>query len=92
MGQQLKIALLSKSDRFGGGASRHAETLAQGLITAGHRVDHWVGWAKSEHVPWRRYLVGERFRQISTWLRNMSCRLGYPDLLPVELSVLLRQL
>jgi glycosyltransferase involved in cell wall biosynthesis len=87
---KLSIAILSKADRFGGGASRHAETLAQGLIDAGHRVDHWVGAAKSEHVPWRRFLTGGRFTRSSKWLRQMSCRMGYPDLLPVELSVLLR--
>lgn len=90
MSQQLKIAILSKSDRLGGGASRLAETLAQGLIAAGHRVDHWVGSAKSEHVSWRRYLKGDRFMSATDWLRDISRRMGYPDLLPVELSVLLR--
>ena len=36
------------------------------------------------------FLTGGRFTRSSKWLRQMSCRMGYPDLLPVELSVLLR--
>ena len=47
----MKIAMLSKSDRSGGGASRCAEDLTLGLQTMGHYVDHFARSGNSSIIP-----------------------------------------
>jgi flavodoxin len=66
----MKIAIVSKSDRIGGGASRVAEDLAAWLNDAGHQTDHFIAFNFKDPLsswnqpPWKppsrpEGLVGE---------------------------------
>lgn len=86
----MKIAVISKSDQFGGGASRVASELAELLNAAGHPTDHWLSWAGS---PWRehmRALYGPL--QFPVRAANLLLRrIGFPELIPFELTTLLHR-
>ena len=86
----LSIAVISKSDAAGGGASRKAGELVELLNAAGHRAHHWVSYIKGEYKPYHRFLYGSRHRKLVAAVRAISKRWGYVDLPPVEMLTLLR--
>lgn len=84
----MKVAVISKSDRFGGGASRVAEELTALLNADGHVAHHWVSWAGSAWTPSMKSLYG-RF-QLPVRAANLGMRrIGFPELIPFELPTLL---
>lgn len=88
MERPLRIAVISKADHFGGGASRVASELTSLLIAAGHQADHWLSWAGA---PWKenmRPLYGRL--QFPIRATNFGLRkVGFPELIPFELGPLL---
>jgi len=87
-GRALRIAVVSKADHFGGGASRVASELTSLLNAAGHHADHWLSWAGGELTDQQRKLYGScelPIRAANLVLR----RVGFPELIPFELPALL---
>jgi glycosyltransferase involved in cell wall biosynthesis len=81
----MKIAIVSKSDRNGGGASRVAEELATWLNDAGHPTDHFVAFHCKEPLSFQRNLYGERRRyRLCQRIHEKTKEYGFPELLPVE--------
>jgi glycosyltransferase involved in cell wall biosynthesis len=93
----MKIAVLSKADVFGGGASRIAVELTSGLSELGVDVQHFVGWGGRRRlrdrytenlVPVfgrRRALrFAHKCGMVSQWM------LGLPEALPLEWPALRR--
>lgn len=80
----MKIAFLSKADAAGGGASRIAQDLAEGLREQGHETVHWVSWTHSGYDTHRRRLYGERWqRSFYRYSRNIKSWFA-PDVIPFE--------
>src|SRR5579883_367714 len=81
----MKVAIVSKSDRRGGGASRVAEDLAIWLNDAGHPTDHFVPFNFGERLSLQRNLYGEgrRFR-LCRKIHDTTNKYGFRELLPVE--------
>ncbi|MBV1788886.1 glycosyltransferase [Marinobacterium sp. D7] len=80
----MRIAFISKADAAGGGASRIAQDLAEGLQALGHETVHWVSWSKSGYDARRRRLYGERWqRQFYRYSRKVK-RWFAPDIIPFE--------
>lgn len=87
----MRVAVISKSDSFGGGASRIAEDLVAGLNEQGHTAVHWVSWTKKGYGPTRRRLYGEVWqRKFYRWARGVK-KWFAPDLIPFELPNLYLQ-
>jgi glycosyltransferase involved in cell wall biosynthesis len=84
----MRIAMISKADRFGGGASRIAEELCVLLESHGHTAHHYV--ARTDHPQsFTRYVYGTR--RIGKLLRGLhyaTQRIGFQDLIPWEFLVL----
>lgn len=87
----MRIALISKADHSGGGASKVAEDLRQTLLADGHEVVHWVSWSKTGYHSRLRRLYGEQFqRKFYRWTRAVKSWFA-PDLIPFELPNLFWQ-
>lgn len=83
----MKIAVISKADAFGGGASRVAAELCTLLNAAGHESDHWLSWAGGKS-PHDRALYGKL--RLPVRAANWGLRkAGLPEFVPFELAVLL---
>lgn len=81
----MKVAIVSKSDRNGGGASRVAEDLATWLNDAGHPTDHFIAFNFKEPLSFQRSLYGEGFRlKLCKKIHQKTNKFGFPELLPVE--------
>ena len=80
----MKIAFLSKADAAGGGASRIAQDLAEGLRKLGHETVHWVSWTHGDYDAHRRRLYGERWQR-SFYRYSRSVKSWFaPDVIPFE--------
>lgn len=82
----MNIAIISKSDHLGGGASRIATELADLLLQSNYSVSHWIARSKCQINHCVHQLYGE-----NVLLRNaiglghfMLRKLGMPELLPIE--------
>jgi glycosyltransferase involved in cell wall biosynthesis len=81
----MKVAIVSKSDRNGGGASRVAEDLASWLNDAGHPTDHFIAFNFKEPLSFQRSLYGEGRRyRLCKRIHEKTNKYGFPELLPVE--------
>lgn len=81
----MKVAVISKSDRNGGGASRVAEDLATWLNERGHETDHFVAMNCKEPVSFQHNLYGEHLKlKICRKIHKTTYKLGFPEILPVE--------
>lgn len=81
----MKVAIVSKSDRNGGGASRVAEDLAAWLNEAGHPTDHFIAFNFKEPLSFQRSLYGEGLRlKLCKKIHQKTNKYGFPELLPVE--------
>jgi glycosyltransferase involved in cell wall biosynthesis len=81
----MKIAVVSKADAAGGGASRVAEELAFHLRSKGHQAVHFAAWAGSfgDH---RHALYGGRIARKATLLAHKAARkIGFAESIPFEL-------
>ncbi|WP_414584982.1 glycosyltransferase [Scytonema sp. PCC 10023] len=81
----MKIAIVSKSDRNGGGASRVAEDLATWLNDAGYPTDHFVAFNCKEPLSFQQslYAGGRRFK-LCKGIHETTNEYGFRELLPVE--------
>lgn len=84
----MRIAMISKADRFGGGASRVAEELCVLLESHGHTAHHYV--ARADHPQsFTRYVYGaRRIGKLIRGLHYATQRIGFQDLIPWEFLVL----
>lgn len=88
----MKIAIVSKADSFGGGASRVAEELTELANKQGYVVHHYASWAgKGFDGNIRRGLYG-RFSFVVRRLHFLFKKLGFPELIPFELPFMSRRL
>ena len=81
----MKIAVISKSGRNAGGASRVAEDLANWLNNIGHIADHFVAFSNEKATSFQQSLYGNSFSfKLCTNIHNITNRLGFRELLPAE--------
>lgn len=85
---KLRICLLSKADRYGGGASKIAEQLSHELTAAGHKVVHLSRSSRQGFNQINRPLYG-RFEKLIKKIHWHVRTLGFPEILPMELPRLL---
>ncbi|MBF0523737.1 MAG: glycosyltransferase [Deltaproteobacteria bacterium] len=83
----MKIALISRSNAIGGGASRVSEDLACWLNNVPGIIAHlWVDWPGKHPAPYHRWLSGNKWLYlILRCCRVLSRRVGLPDFLTPEL-------
>ena len=74
----MNIAILSKSDRNGGGASKVAQELQEQLTLLHHQVSHFT---KDAITPPRTPLYGNYAKKVYNTLREV----GFQELIPFEL-------
>ena len=77
----MKIAILSKSDLTGGGASRVAQDLSGLLASAGHTVEHWCAWAEEDEA--RRRIHGPLTGLAGLGAKGLRA-LGAAELAPID--------
>jgi glycosyltransferase involved in cell wall biosynthesis len=85
--QKRFVAVVSKADATGGGASRVAEDLSKTLNAEGvFESHHWLGYANGEWSPHYRNLHGNQalrfFHRAINWF---SMQAGFPDFFTPEL-------
>jgi glycosyltransferase involved in cell wall biosynthesis len=89
----MKVAVISKSDRNGGGASRVAEDLAAWLNEAGHQADHFIAINYKQALPFQKNLYGQGLKHtLCKKIHELSYKAGFRQLLPVEHWVTLSQI
>jgi glycosyltransferase involved in cell wall biosynthesis len=81
----MKIAIISKSSRTGGGASRVAEDSAIWLNEAGHPTAHFIALSHGKNLLFQQNLYGEGFKNnLCQITHTITQKLGFRELLPVE--------
>ncbi|MEE3327581.1 MAG: glycosyltransferase, partial [Myxococcota bacterium] len=83
----MRIAVMCKSDRFGGGASRVGEDLCRRLNQAGHESHLYLSFSTGERSAYMRSLYSTRpgFSRVARKVNHYSSLLGLPNLIPSEL-------
>lgn len=85
MNNKLRIAIVSKADSYGGGASRVAEELAQEFLKDNNLdVTHFVTWSGKGFNALRKPAYGSKAKLIRSLMRKQKRR-GYVEYLPFEL-------
>jgi len=87
--KKLSVAVVSKADKSGGGASRVADDLCDVLLNDGHQVDHWLGMY-DEEKPFLKMLHSDSM-PIKTGIKVLNRLVkyaGFPDLLPFEYMIM----
>ncbi|MGA2797408.1 MAG: glycosyltransferase [Thermoguttaceae bacterium] len=82
--EYLRVAVVSKSDRYGGGASLIAEQLTLALRQYGHAAHHWVAWWGDGLEPHMRSLYGIRYKKCLAKLHKIVGAFGLQELIPWE--------
>ncbi len=82
----LRIAIISKADAAGGGASRVAQELTTLLRARGHDATHWASWWRQPRDDLQA-AYGAWVRSLHKWMK----RLGLPEAVPAELPELFRR-
>ena len=88
--QIMRVALMCKSNRFGGGASRVGEDLCCMLNDAGHEAHLYLSYSVGYRAPYMRPLYSGR-RRFDSFARNLnrvSARAGMHNIVPSELVYL----
>jgi len=82
----MKVAIISKSDRNAGGASKVAEDLVFWLDAAGYSTAHFIAFAVNEReMPFQRKLYGIGSKAtFCKQIHKFTNRLGFRELLPAE--------
>lgn len=84
----MRIAIISKADRYGGGASRVAEDLCVLLESKGHTAHHFISSA-TELKPYMKSMYGGRqLRKLVHLAHNVTQRFGLQEIVPWEYFVL----
>ena len=86
----MKIAIISKADSFGGGASKVAVDLCAALLGCGIDASHHVGWAGKERL--RDTYPSHVKPLFGNWPQRIAVKcglvaqweLGIPEAIPVE--------
>lgn len=78
------VAIVSKSDRQGGGASLVAEDLADLLNRCGHRAEHWLLGPVSAPRSFQRVVGGRLGSRLVRRFHWFTRQLGFPDFVPIE--------
>ncbi len=82
---RMKVAIISKSDRNGGGASRVAEDLATWLNDAGYPTDHYIAFNFKEPLSFQHSLYGKGLRlKLCNKIHRDINKFGFRELLPIE--------
>jgi glycosyltransferase involved in cell wall biosynthesis len=85
------VALVSRSNAVGGGASRIAEELAEWLLAAGSRVVHFCGSPVGASKPFQATLHSPGFPgKLSRGVHRLTRRLGLNEFIPLEFYSTLR--
>jgi len=84
----VRIAIISKADRFGGGASRVAEELCVLLQAKGHTAHHFVSNAVTLNPYMKSVYGGRRLRKFVRFAHNVTQRIGFQEIVPWEYFVL----
>jgi glycosyltransferase involved in cell wall biosynthesis len=81
----MKIAVVSKSDRIGGGASRVAEDLATWLNETGYETDHFIAFSNKKLLPFQKELYGNSLTtRLCKKSHALTNKLGFRELFPLE--------
>jgi glycosyltransferase involved in cell wall biosynthesis len=82
----MRVAIISKSDRNAGGASKVAEDLTFWLNAKGYPTDHFIAFAVNEReIPFQRKLYGIGAKaKLCKQIHKFTNRLGFRELLPAE--------
>jgi glycosyltransferase involved in cell wall biosynthesis len=88
----MKIAIISRGDRWAGGASRGAEELARWLIQAGHGVTHFCREFQGTPAPFQKELYAGVGGRAAHYLNGAQKRLGYINAFPFEYHFKLRHM
>jgi len=88
-GRKTSVAVISKADSAGGGASRVAEDLSKFLNDEpGTMSHHWLGWAGGPWEDHYRKLYGGRKLGLAQKVANrISTKVGFPDFFTPEMLV-----
>ena len=86
--KKLSIAIVSKADESGGGASRIAEQLTCLLNAAGHKADHWLVQSADLQRAHYHYLYGKVWHKPITAVKNAFKKVGLPEIPPLEYAIL----
>lgn len=81
----MRIAILSKADSTGGGASRVAEDLYRHLPDAGHHVVHWCSFADKYGERREHLWGGRRYRNLAWLGYGVSKYAGMGESIPLEI-------
>jgi glycosyltransferase involved in cell wall biosynthesis len=90
--EPLRIAVLSKADLAGGGASRVAQRLAYMLKADGHSVKHFVSYTGAPREPHMELL--QEAPGLTYWngqIRQLSKWAGYPEFLAFDYRIFRRK-
>src|SRR5688572_5464304 len=83
----MRIAVISKADRFGGGASRVAEELCILLQASGHTAHHYLS-STLDLKPYMKPLYGGPWmRKAVGFAHHVTQRLGLQEIVPWEYFV-----
>lgn len=81
----MRIAIVSKSNAQGGGASRIAEDTASWLIKAGHSVDHFCAFPGELPKPFQKpFYPGGFSGRICRGIHSRARNRGFNEMFPVE--------
>ncbi len=81
----MKVAIISKSNRNSGGASRVAQDLATWLNEIGYVADHFVAVGNTNSVPFQKDLYGHGLaKKINQKTHYLTNKLGFNEFFPVE--------
>ena len=82
---RIKVAIVSRSDSTGGGASKVADTLRRLLLPSFENVDHWVSITKRGSTEEIKFIAGG---VVTTFIWRVvafvSRKTGYPDIFMPE--------
>jgi len=87
----MKIGIISKADSFGGGASKVAEDLVELLNKEYYTAHHYCSWSEKGYQGVRQPLYGRYENEIRK-LHLIFKKLGFPEIIPFELPIILRRL
>ena len=82
--RRLKVAVVSKADLTGGGASRVAQELTELLSAKGHIAHHWLLHSGVKDHIYMREIIPKR-RRVFRVLNDLQRRIGLPNFFPFEL-------
>ncbi len=86
------VAIVSKSDRQGGGASLVAEDLAELLNRQGYRAEHWLLGPVAAPRDFQRVVGGRLGSRLVRRVHWLTRQFGLPDVVPIEFLFLRSQL